>query len=97
MAVSLDCRLVEANASRLNERHHPLLRLQGAPRCPVIHTHDLTVIPFDLGGVALRPVVAQAGFSDRSKKYCKINVLNSIRAAAGTRHALVWGLFRLYS
>jgi HCOMODA/2-hydroxy-3-carboxy-muconic semialdehyde decarboxylase len=28
----------------------------------VIHTHDLAVIPFGLAKIALRPVVAQAGF-----------------------------------
>ncbi len=28
----------------------------------MIHTHDLAVIPFGVAGVALKPVVAQAGF-----------------------------------
>jgi HCOMODA/2-hydroxy-3-carboxy-muconic semialdehyde decarboxylase len=62
--VGLDCRPVEANAPRLNgERWIHCQVYKARPDVQsVIHTHDLAVIPFGLAGIALRPVVAQAGF-----------------------------------
>src|ERR1700760_3988214 len=62
--VGLDCKPVDPNAPRLNgERfiHCEIYKARGDVQS-VIHTHDLAVIPFGLAGVALKPVVAQAGF-----------------------------------
>src|ERR1700719_170085 len=62
--VGLACRPVDANARRLNgERyiHCQLYKARGDVQS-VIHTHDLAVIPFGLTGIALKPVLAQAGF-----------------------------------
>jgi 3-hydroxy-2-methylpyridine-4,5-dicarboxylate 4-decarboxylase len=62
--VGLDCRPLDANAPRLNgERYIHCQIYKARPDVQsVIHSHDLAVIPFGLAGVALRPVVAQAGF-----------------------------------
>src|SRR5450755_4183343 len=62
--VGLDCKPVDANAPRLNgERyiHCQVYKARGDVQS-VIHTHDLAVIPFGLAGIALKPVVVQAGF-----------------------------------
>jgi ribulose-5-phosphate 4-epimerase/fuculose-1-phosphate aldolase len=62
--VGLDCKPVAANAPRLNgERyiHCQIYRARSDVQS-VIHTHDLAVIPFGVAGIALKPVVAQAGF-----------------------------------
>ena len=62
--VGLDCKPVSANAPRLNgERYiHCQIYKARSDVGSVIHTHDLAVIPFGIAGVALKPVVAQAGF-----------------------------------
>jgi HCOMODA/2-hydroxy-3-carboxy-muconic semialdehyde decarboxylase len=62
--VGLDCKPVAADAPRLNGERFIHCRIYRArPDVQsVIHTHDLAVIPFGLTGIALRPVVAQAGF-----------------------------------
>ena len=62
--VGLDCKPVDPNAPRLNgERfiHCQVYKARGDVQS-VIHTHDLAVIPFGLTGIALKPVLAQAGF-----------------------------------
>jgi len=62
--VGLDCKPVDPNAPRLNgERyiHCQVYRARSDVQS-VIHTHDLAVIPFGLAGIALKPVVVQAGF-----------------------------------
>jgi HCOMODA/2-hydroxy-3-carboxy-muconic semialdehyde decarboxylase len=62
--LGLDCKPVAANAPRLNgERfiHCQIYKARNDVQS-VIHTHDLAVIPLGLAGIALRPVVAQAGF-----------------------------------
>lgn len=62
--VGLDCKPIAANAPRLNgERfiHCQIYKARSDVQS-VIHTHDLAVIPLGLAGIALRPVVAQAGF-----------------------------------
>lgn len=62
--VGLDCKPVAPDAPRLNgERYiHCQVYKARADVQSVIHTHDLAVIPFGLAGIALQPVVAQAGF-----------------------------------
>jgi ribulose-5-phosphate 4-epimerase/fuculose-1-phosphate aldolase len=62
--VGLDCKPVDPNAPRLNgERYiHCEVYKARSDVQSVIHTHDLAVIPFGLAGIALKPVVAQAGF-----------------------------------
>jgi ribulose-5-phosphate 4-epimerase/fuculose-1-phosphate aldolase len=62
--VGLDCKPIDANAPRLNgERYiHCQLYKARSDVQSVIHTHDLAVIPFGLAGIALKPVVVQAGF-----------------------------------
>jgi ribulose-5-phosphate 4-epimerase/fuculose-1-phosphate aldolase len=62
--VGLDCKPVAADAPRLNgERYiHCEIYKARSDVQSVIHTHDLAVIPFGLTGIALRPVVVQAGF-----------------------------------
>ena len=62
--VGLDCKPVDANAPRLNgERYiHCQVYKARSDVQSVIHTHDLAVIPFGLTGIALKPVLAQAGF-----------------------------------
>ncbi len=62
--VGLDCKPVAPNAPRLNgERYiHCEIYKARSDVQSVIHTHDLAVIPFGLAGIALKPVVAQAGF-----------------------------------
>jgi len=62
--VGLDCRPIAANAPRLNGERFIHCRIYKARNDvqSVIHTHDLAVIPLGLAGIALRPVVAQAGF-----------------------------------
>jgi ribulose-5-phosphate 4-epimerase/fuculose-1-phosphate aldolase len=62
--VGLDCKPIAANAPRLNgERYiHCQIYKARSDVQSVIHTHDLAVIPFGVAGVALKPVVAQAGF-----------------------------------
>jgi 3-hydroxy-2-methylpyridine-4,5-dicarboxylate 4-decarboxylase len=62
--LGLDCKPVAANAPRLNgERYiHCQIYQARSDVQSVIHTHDLAVIPFGVAGVALKPVVAQAGF-----------------------------------
>ena len=62
--VGLDCKPIAADAPRLNgERyiHCGIYKARGDVQS-VIHTHDLAVIPFGLAGIALKPVVVQAGF-----------------------------------
>jgi ribulose-5-phosphate 4-epimerase/fuculose-1-phosphate aldolase len=62
--VDLDCKPVAPDAPRLNgERyiHCEMYKARGDVQS-VIHTHDLSVIPFGLAGIALKPVVVQAGF-----------------------------------
>jgi HCOMODA/2-hydroxy-3-carboxy-muconic semialdehyde decarboxylase len=62
--VGLDCKPVDPNAPRLNgERyiHCQVYKARGDVQS-VIHTHDLAVIPFGLAGIALKPVLVQAGF-----------------------------------
>lgn len=62
--LGLDCKPIAANAPRLNgERfiHCQIYKARSDVQS-VIHTHDLAVIPLGLAGIALRPVVAQAGF-----------------------------------
>lgn len=62
--VGLDCKPVTPNAPRLNgERyiHCEIYKARGDVQS-VIHTHDLAVIPLGLSGIALKPVVVQAGF-----------------------------------
>jgi len=62
--VGLDCKPVDPNVPRLNgERyiHCQVYRARSDVQS-VIHTHDLAVIPFGLAGIALKPVVVQAGF-----------------------------------
>ena len=62
--VGLDCKPVDPNAPRLNgERYiHCEVYKARSDVQSVIHTHDLAVIPFGVAGVALKPVVVQAGF-----------------------------------
>jgi ribulose-5-phosphate 4-epimerase/fuculose-1-phosphate aldolase len=62
--VGLDCKPVAPDAPRLNgERYiHCQVYKARSDVQSVIHTHDLAVIPLGLAGIALRPVVAQAGF-----------------------------------
>ena len=62
--VDLDCKPVDPNAPRLNGERYIHCQVYRARKDvqSVIHTHDLAVIPFGLAGIALRPVVAQAGF-----------------------------------
>src|SRR5580693_10065205 len=62
--VGLDCKPVDPNAPRLNgERYiHCQIYKARSDVQSVIHTHDLAVIPFGVAGVALKPVVVQAGF-----------------------------------
>jgi ribulose-5-phosphate 4-epimerase/fuculose-1-phosphate aldolase len=62
--VGLDCKPVDPNAPRLNgERYiHCEIYKARSDVQSVIHSHDLAVIPFGLAGIALKPVVAQAGF-----------------------------------
>ncbi len=62
--VGLDCKPVAPDAPRLNgERYiHCQIYKARSDVQSVIHTHDLAVIPFGLTGIALKPVVAQAGF-----------------------------------
>jgi ribulose-5-phosphate 4-epimerase/fuculose-1-phosphate aldolase len=62
--VGLDCKPIMPNAPRLNgERYiHCQIYKARSDVQSVIHTHDLAVIPFGVAGVALKPVVAQAGF-----------------------------------
>jgi HCOMODA/2-hydroxy-3-carboxy-muconic semialdehyde decarboxylase len=62
--LGLDCKPVAANAPRLNgERYiHCQIYKARSDVQSVIHTHDLAVVPFGIAGVALKPVVAQAGF-----------------------------------
>jgi ribulose-5-phosphate 4-epimerase/fuculose-1-phosphate aldolase len=62
--VGLDCKPISADAPRLNgERYiHCQIYKARSDVQSVIHTHDLAVIPFGIAGVALKPVVAQAGF-----------------------------------
>jgi ribulose-5-phosphate 4-epimerase/fuculose-1-phosphate aldolase len=62
--VGLDCKPISADAPRLNgERYiHCQIYKARSDVQSVIHTHDLAVIPFGVAGVALKPVVAQAGF-----------------------------------
>jgi HCOMODA/2-hydroxy-3-carboxy-muconic semialdehyde decarboxylase len=59
-----DCKPVAPDAPRLNGERYIHCRLYKARSDvqSVIHTHDLAVIPFGLTGIALKPVVAQAGF-----------------------------------
>jgi ribulose-5-phosphate 4-epimerase/fuculose-1-phosphate aldolase len=59
-----DCKPVAADAPRLNGERYIHCRLYKARSDvqSVIHTHDLAVIPFGVAGVALKPVVVQAGF-----------------------------------
>lgn len=62
--VDLDCKPVAANAPRLNgERfiHCEVYKARSDVQS-VIHTHDAAVLPLGIAGIALRPVVAQAGF-----------------------------------
>lgn len=62
--VGLDCKPIAADAPRLNgERfiHCEIYKARNDVQS-VIHTHDLAVIPLGVAGVALRPVVVQAGF-----------------------------------
>jgi ribulose-5-phosphate 4-epimerase/fuculose-1-phosphate aldolase len=62
--VGLDCKPVASDAPRLNgERyiHCEIYKAHSDVRS-VIHTHDMAVIPLGIAGIALRPVVAQAGF-----------------------------------
>src|SRR5580693_6428722 len=62
--VGLDCKPVDPNAPRLNgERYiHCQVYKARSDVQSVIHTHDLAVIPFGVAGIALKPVVVQAGF-----------------------------------
>jgi ribulose-5-phosphate 4-epimerase/fuculose-1-phosphate aldolase len=62
--VGLDCKPIAADAPRLNgERYiHCGVYKARSDVQSVIHTHDLAVIPFGLAGIALKPVVVQAGF-----------------------------------
>ena len=62
--LDLDCKPVTPNAPRLNgERYIHCEVYKARPDVQsVIHTHDLAVIPFGLTGIALKPVLAQAGF-----------------------------------
>jgi ribulose-5-phosphate 4-epimerase/fuculose-1-phosphate aldolase len=62
--VGLDCKPIAPDAPRLNgERyiHCQVYKARGDVQS-VIHTHDMAVLPFGIAGVALKPVVAQAGF-----------------------------------
>jgi ribulose-5-phosphate 4-epimerase/fuculose-1-phosphate aldolase len=62
--VGLDCKPVAPDAPRLNGERYIHCEVYKARNDvqSVIHTHDLAVIPFGLAGIALKPVVAQAGF-----------------------------------
>ena len=62
--IDLDCKAVLPNPPRLNgERFIHCEVYKARPEVQsVIHAHDLAVIPFGLAKVALKPVVAQAGF-----------------------------------
>jgi ribulose-5-phosphate 4-epimerase/fuculose-1-phosphate aldolase len=62
--VGPDCKPVTPDAPRLNGERYIHCRIYKArPDVQsVIHTHDLAVIPFGLAGIALQPVVVQAGF-----------------------------------
>src|ERR1700733_12554175 len=62
--VGLDCKPISADAPRLNgERYiHCQIYQARSDVQSVIHTHDLSVIPFGVAGVALKPVGAEAGF-----------------------------------
>lgn len=62
--VGLDCKPIAPDAPRLNgERYiHCGVYKARSDVQSVIHTHDLAVIPFGLAGIALKPVVVQAGF-----------------------------------
>jgi HCOMODA/2-hydroxy-3-carboxy-muconic semialdehyde decarboxylase len=64
LEVGLDCKPIGVDAPRLNgERYiHCQIYKARSDVQSVIHTHDLAVIPFGVAGVALKPVVAQAGF-----------------------------------
>lgn len=59
-----ECRPTATNAPRLNgERFiHCRIYLARNDVNSVIHSHDLSVIPFSIAGTPLQPVVAQAGF-----------------------------------
>jgi ribulose-5-phosphate 4-epimerase/fuculose-1-phosphate aldolase len=59
-----DCRPIAPDAPRLNGERYIHCQIYKARNDvqSVIHTHDLAVIPLGLAGIALRPVVAQAGF-----------------------------------
>lgn len=62
--VGPDCKPIAPDAPRLNgERfiHCQIYKARNDVQS-VIHTHDLAVIPLSIAGVALRPVVVQAGF-----------------------------------
>ncbi|MFM9969767.1 MAG: class II aldolase/adducin family protein [Burkholderiales bacterium] len=62
--LDLDCKPVDANAPRTNgERfiHGEIYKARPDVNS-VIHSHSIGVIPFGVAGVALRPVLAQAGF-----------------------------------
>ena len=83
--VGLDCKPVDAKAPRLNgERyiHCQLYRARGDVQS-VIHTHDLAVIPFGLAGIALKPVVAQAGFLPPETPLFEVRDANASEAKRG--------------
>jgi ribulose-5-phosphate 4-epimerase/fuculose-1-phosphate aldolase len=62
--IGADCKPVAPDAPRLNGERYIHCQAYKARNDvqSVIHTHDLAVIPFGLAGIALKPVVAQAGF-----------------------------------
>ena len=83
--VALDCKPVAADAPRLNgERYIHCGVYQARDDVQsVIHTHDLAVIPFGVAGVALRPVIAQAGFLPPETPLFEIRDANSASPRRG--------------
>ncbi len=62
--IANNCTAVDPAAPRLNGERFIHCRIYAAKAevHSVIHAHDLATIPFGIANVALRPVVAQAGF-----------------------------------
>src|SRR6202167_3177231 len=83
--VSLDCKPVDPNAPRLNgERYiHCEVYKARSDVQSVIHTHDLAVIPFGVAGIALKPVVVQAGFLPPEAPLFEVREANASEAKRG--------------
>jgi ribulose-5-phosphate 4-epimerase/fuculose-1-phosphate aldolase len=83
--VGLDCKPISPDAPRLNgERyiHCEVYKARGDVQS-VIHTHDLAVVPFGIAGVALKPVLAQAGFLPPETPLFEVRDANASDAKKG--------------